>query len=330
MDTLRVGMVHLDLHAYYYAALVGGYDPLALRDDPLKVGQSAFFYHYLHYSDPRQMTSPLVPGFELVRFWDEDRRQAENMARIFNPQRGVACATVDEVSDGVDVVFIADCNGDGSQHLAWARPGLLKGVPTFVDKPFAADYADARELVALAERSGAPLLSMSILGQTPQVFQFRNRLVEVGDVEFGTVKGGGTSLAGQIHAIALAVTVFGDGVAAVESMGPSPLAHMLLDYGGKEGRPPQGVMLNCDVGATWHCAMYASAYGRLGAIHSPPIGDFEFPGGAAAILGLVRELVQARRSPVPTAFMLETVAVATAARRAHQQRRRVALAEVCA
>ena len=61
MDTIRVGMVHCDLHAQYYAALMGGHDPIDLRDDPVGRGQSAFFYHHLHYSGfwGRTLASPL-------------------------------------------------------------------------------------------------------------------------------------------------------------------------------------------------------------------------------------------------------------------------------
>ena len=183
-------------------------------------------------------------------------------------------------------------------------------------------------MIALAERHGTPVMSMSILGQTPQGFQFRDRSAEVGEVEFGTVKGGGTSMAGHIHAITLAMTLFGTGVEAVESLGRTPLAHLFLDYGQQTGRPRNGVVLNCEVGATYHCSMYASAYGRLGAIHSPMIGDFEFPFGAARILGLVKRMVKTGKSPVPAAFMLEAIAIATAARRAYAQRRRVQVSEV--
>ena len=51
----------------------------------------------------------------------------------------------------MDLVFISDCVGDGSEHLRWAAPGLEKGVPTFVDKPFAYDVK-AGDMLAKIER----------------------------------------------------------------------------------------------------------------------------------------------------------------------------------
>jgi len=322
-------MINLDLHAQYYAALMGEYDPIELRDDPVGRGQSAFFYHFLQYSDPRQLTTPAVEGFELTRFWDPtDSQLAQNMARIFNPNSGVVCETLEELSDDVDLVFIADCNGDGSDHLQWATPGLTKGVPTFVDKPLAYEYDEAREIVALAQASRVPMVSLSMLGHTPQVLQFRHRFAELGEPEFGLVKGGGASMAGHIHAISLAQALFGTGVAAVECMGQTELAYVHLDYDGRPERPSAGVVLNCDSGGTYHCSMYASAYSSLGAIHSPPIGDFEFPFGAAAILRLLQQAVVTGESPVPYEDMLECVAIATVARRAQAERRRVCLSEI--
>jgi predicted dehydrogenase len=327
MDPIRIGMITCDLHGYYYAGLLGGYDPLELRDDTVGRGHAAYFFFYLHYNDPRRITVPPVPGFRITRFWDPEPAQAANAARIFN-QEAVVCDRLEQVSDDVDLVFIPDCNGDGSNHVQLATPGLEKGVPTFVDKPFAFEYRDARRLVELARATHTPLLSASMLSHTPDTLQFRSRLAELGEPEFGLVKGGGSTMAGHIHAICFAEALFGNGVEAVEAMGQAQLAFVHLDYGGKPGRPKCGVVLNCDVGATYHCAMYASAYSSLGAIHSPPVGDFVFPFGARRILELLRVMVQTRQPQIPYEDMLEWIAVATAARLAQNERRRVALREV--
>jgi len=325
---IRTGIIHCDLHALYYAALMGGYDPVELRDDTVARGQSAFFYHYLQYNNPRTITSPTVDGFKLVRFWDPDRAQAQAAARIFNSRDAIVCDSFAEVSDDVDLVFIANCNGDGSDHLTWATPGLQKRVPTFIDKPLAYEYGDAKELAELAQENDVPMLSLSMLGQTPHALRFRNRFAELDGPEFGTIKGGGTAMAGHIHAIGLAQCLFGTGVQAVECMGRNELGFVHLSYGDMPGRPKAGVVLNCDSGGSYHCSMYASAYSRLGAIHSPPIGDFEFPQGAARILGLVKQMVQTGAPPVPYDAMLECIAIATAARLAQRERRQIAITEV--
>jgi len=322
---IRTGIIRCDLHAIYYANLIQKHDPYLLREPD--IGRGGYFYFYTYYNQPRKIAFPEVPGFEVTKVWDEDRQLAENMSRIYYGKPRV-CDTFEEVSDDVDLVSIADCNGDGSDHLELATPGLKKRVATFVDKPFAYEVEDARAIVELAKAHDTPVMSVSILRALPQAALFRNRFKEIGQPEFGTVKGGGDSMAGHIHAISLAQHLFGAGVESVECMGQTPLAYVHLDYAGKAGRPKHGVILNCAPGAGPHCAMYASAYSMSGAIHSPAFSDFEFPYGVVEILKMIKRMVRSRKPQLPYEEMVECIAIATAARLAQKERRRVYLKEV--
>jgi len=337
MKAIRVGLIHCDLHAIYYATMMDRHDARMLmgpdligtekrtKDCWLRGG--AHFYHYTFYADRLRMTAPRVKGFRITRIWDQDREIADVGCRLFRG-RPKACERIEQASDDVDMVFIADCNGDGSEHLRWARPGLQKGVPTFVDKPLAYDVKDAMAIVRLAKRHRTPMLSLSILRSVPQAEEFARRFDELGGADFGIIKGGGASMAGHIHAISLAQHVFGNGVVSVECMGQRPLAYVHLDYGERADRPSRGVVLNCDSGTSPHCAMFVSAYGPRGAIHSPEIGDWVFPEGAARNLELAREMVRTGKTPVPYEDMVENIAVAAAARRAQKLGRTVGLREV--
>ena len=324
---IRVGVIRCDLHAFYYGALMFRHDPIALRDDQIGRGHAAYFYFYLHYDDPAKITVPTVDGFRLVKVWDENRQLAEAMSNMFDDHPAV-CGSFEEVSDGVDLVYVADCNGDGSDHLKLAAPGLEKGVPTFVDKPFAYEVKDARALVELAESSKAPVMSFSMLRMLPHATRFRDRFVELDSPKFGIIKGGDIAMAGHIHAISLAQYLFGNGVESVECMGQTPLAYVHLDYGKKSDRPSAGVILCCASGPTYHCSMYASAYSERGAIHSSNLGDFEFPWAAAKILEMAKEMVYTRESQASYEEMVESIAIATAARLSQKEHRRVCLREV--
>ena len=336
MKAIRVGIIRCDMHAIYYAALMDKHDAMLLADPdmirPEKRNYSwltggAHFYFYTHYSNPRRMTVPSVKGFRITKLWEPDREIAETASKIFYGRPKV-CDSFEEVSDDVDMVYVADCNGDGSDHLKLATPGIKKRVPHFIDKPFAYDVKDAVALVRLAKKHRTPIVSLSILRTVPQGAMFRKRADEVGGVHFGTIKGGGINMAGQIHAISLAQQVFGNGVESVAAMGKKGPSHILLDYGDKGGRPPSGVVLLGDSGPSPHCALYVSAYGPEGAIHSPQIGDWVFPWGAARNLELAKEMVRAGKPVVPYDDMIENIAVATAARKAHKLGRVVKLSEV--
>ncbi len=327
MKDIRVGIIRCDLHAMMFSALFDKhYSPVSLRDDSPR-GHAAYYYLYTYYSAPERLMFPKVPGLKIVKVWDEDRKAAESMAGIFGKEVAV-CSNYDEVSDGVDLVFIADCNGDGSDKLQLAAPGLKKGVPTFVDKPLAYEYAQAKKITELAEENDTPVLSLSILRELPHAGRFRQRLPELGEVDFGTIKGGGTKMSGHIHAISLAQHIFGSGVESVECMGDSPLGFVHLNYGDKKDRPEKGVMLNCDTGRTYHASFYASAFGTNGAIHSPDMGDFEFPWGMIKILEKIKEMVLSGKCPVSIDDMLENIAVATAGRLAWHEHRKVYLEEI--
>ena len=128
-DKIRVGMIRCDLHAIYYANLIQKHDPYILREP--EYGLGGYFYFYTYYSEPKKIAIPEVSGFELTKLWDENPQLAENMSKIYYGKPEV-CDTLEEVSEDVDLVFIADCNGDGSDHLKLVTPGLKKGIPTLL------------------------------------------------------------------------------------------------------------------------------------------------------------------------------------------------------
>ena len=312
--SIRVGLIRCDLHGIYYGALMADHDPLILRE---KYG-GAHFYHYTYYNDARRITVETVEGFEIVRVWDEDRKRAERVSEILHGRPRV-CDTFEQVSEDVDLVFIADCDFEGKDHLELARPGLEKGVATFVDKPFAYTVADVQQMLALGRTHGAPVMSLSILRSLPEPGLFARRMDEIGGANFGTIQGGGTHLAGLIHSVSLAQHIFGDGVERVQQMTNRNNAAIHLDYGDRDDRPVQGVVINTQPGPPPHCAMYASAFGPKGRIHSPHFNDYLFPFGAAENLKKIRAMVHSGEAQAPEAQMIEAVAVAEASRMSDQR-----------
>ncbi|MBE3135142.1 MAG: Gfo/Idh/MocA family oxidoreductase [Acidobacteria bacterium] len=71
----------------------------------------------------------------------------------------------------VDVVLLESV--DGRPHLAQARPVLKAGKRLFIDKPFTAGLADAREIVRLAKQTGTPFFSCSCARFQPEIWKLR-------------------------------------------------------------------------------------------------------------------------------------------------------------
>jgi len=322
----------------------------------LRLQQHNYVCH--HYATgiylPDKIYAPQVPGFEITRVYDYDFAAAQAFSETFKG-KPVACETLEEVGDGVDAVAVFDCDGGGGDHLDLARPFIERGIPTFVDKPFAATLADAEAIVELARKHDTPIFNASILTYVPAADQFKSRFEELrkayyplpngvseAPVGLGVVKGVGGAfsqeLTGQavtggieermaylIHGVALGLNLFGTGVEWVEAMGSLPLeyVHVHLESG------VEIVIMNTSVDIfPESCSFYASAYSKFGAIHSPPIGDPEFLGGGQKIMEIFRDMVRTGKPPVAYESFLEHIAVIEAAQRAQDQGQRVYLRDV--
>jgi predicted dehydrogenase len=69
--------------------------------------------------------------------------------------------SIDELLGGVDVVMIESV--DGRRHLPELKPVARAGKPVYIDKPFAASLADAKEMVRIIREARLPAFSCSSL-----------------------------------------------------------------------------------------------------------------------------------------------------------------------
>ncbi len=348
MKKIRLGFARVDTHSYYFGAMLAECDPLLLQKHDYVV------HHYFsNIYDAGVLTMPQIDGFEIAAIYDSDQAKAQQFSETFKDVP-VVCKDLKDMVGEVDAVFISDCDGCGDDHLKLATPFLEKGIPTFVDKPFALTLNDAQQIVKLAQKNNAPLFNASILSYVPAAVHFKNRFAEFTDtywpipskgdreVKLGLVKGVGgafsQALSGEsvtsgledrmayiIHGVALGLNLFGTGVEWVEAMGELPLEyfHLHLNSG------INVMILNTSTEAFPEtCSFYVSAYGKFGAIHSGPIGDPEFLGGAEKILHIFREMVKTKKPPKDYDDFIEPIAVIEAGQQAQQQARRVYIKDV--
>ncbi len=242
------------------------------------------------------------------------------------------CPTLQEASEDIDAAFISCCNGDGDDHLELASPFLQKGIPTFIDKPFAPTLTDALAIVRLARKHRAPLMSSSILAYVNEVDHLKSRFRELpGEVRRGVVNGVGwrSGLGGMIHGISLGHAVFGEGVEWVECMGEGPLEYLLMRY--RDGREMLVINAQPEHYDCFRCEVYSvrrNSPPEPAHLCSRPIGDPEFVLGAYRIAWLFKRMVLTGESPTPHSKILELSAIVEAGRLAQKKRRRVYLREL--
>lgn len=103
-----------------------------------------------------------VPGTSLIA--------PESIPKNLETLKKFGVTILDDPADllgKVDAVLVESV--DGSVHRERAMPFLERGIPTYVDKPFACSLEDARALVHMAEMKHVPLMSSSSLRYAPEV-----------------------------------------------------------------------------------------------------------------------------------------------------------------
>jgi Oxidoreductase family, NAD-binding Rossmann fold len=80
--------------------------------------------------------------------------------------------SIEELCEKVDAVLLESV--DGRPHLNQVRPVFKAKKRVFIDKPFTASYADAREIVRLSREAGVPFFSSSSLRFVADVQAMKN------------------------------------------------------------------------------------------------------------------------------------------------------------
>ena len=115
-------------------------------------------------SDPNH-----VPGARVVAAFkggspdvEDSRTRIDRFAAELEDKWGVAFVdSIDALVERVDAVLLLSV--DGRPHLSQVRPVFKAKKRVFIDKPVAASYGDAREIVRLSRESGVPFFSSSSL-----------------------------------------------------------------------------------------------------------------------------------------------------------------------
>ena len=321
---IAVGLIGANKRALWYGAIFDNIDPNAYALlDP-------FNYHHMTIYMHVELRIEKATGFKLVKVYDPDAAAARTIAGAFRSKPEV-CTKLADVSENLDLVFIANESGNGKSHPKLAGPGLSKGVPTFIDRPLAGSVKDAKALIALAKRRRAPLMSCSHMRLLPHAARFKSRFAELDKLELGMVQGIGPDPALMADGIELGIFLFGDEFGGraecVQSMGSWPLEVMHVRFSKPNGRALQVLIQNSD-SCTSRRAFFAKAHARRLPVNSPDLEAFRQVEGGRMVMNALKEMVQTGKIPLTSRDMIEPIAVAEAGRRSHNKGRTVPLKKV--
>jgi predicted dehydrogenase len=120
-----------------------------------------------------------VPGARVVAAFkggspdvEASRTRVDKFAAELRDTWGVEFVdSIEALTAKVDAVLLESV--DGRPHLSQVRPVFKAGKRVFIDKPFTASYADAREIVRLSREAGVPFFSSSSLRYAADVQAIR-------------------------------------------------------------------------------------------------------------------------------------------------------------
>ena len=326
--TIRVGVIHCDTHAFWYAHYFDRPDAALMRKNHRGC-------HYYFYTPDAPGTLRVRParGMRITRVFDEKNPdRAEALAETLSGRPRI-CETLGEVSDEVDLVYVANCNGDGKDHVRFAAPGLKKGVPLFCDMPFGYTLEEARRIVGLARAHQTAVLCGFMLRESPHFKRFRRRFADIAPVARLVVPIFGPTLENACCGLTIAQCIMGDGCEWVESGGQGPYDLLRMHYPGP-ARGTEVFVVNDSppvpgrraYSSTYHhCGYTVSAYGASGATHSRRVDDYVFMDGGRRLAVLAKRMAQTRKPPVAYESLLELMEMIEAARLAHKTGKRVTL-----
>ena len=141
-----------------------------------------------------------------------------------------ACATIEELCEKSDVIFIL-APSDPEKHLEYARRVFPFGKRVYVDKTFAPNYEEAEEIFAIAKQYGTPFFTSSAL-------RYATELDELDQTRRMMVMGGGGNLPEYIiHQAEMAVKLTGIHSASVRVSAQGDQRIIAVKGEGRDGQP---------------------------------------------------------------------------------------------
>ena len=133
--------------------------------------------HTLHFGKLMNVDKK-IRGARAVILWGEEPKKTQEVA--------VAAQIPEIVDDPKEMIGQVDAvivdHRHAKFHVPAARPLVLKGIPTLVDKPFAWTVDEGKKLLSLAKRKNVLVTSYSCVRYSDGFLEDKKRIKELGDL----------------------------------------------------------------------------------------------------------------------------------------------------
>ena len=118
------------------------------------------------------------PGVEVTHLWGETEdfaRKTAEAGRIPNIVKDPM-----EMLGKIDALIVD--HRHAKFHLEAATPFVMRGIPTFIDKPFCYRVEEGKAFLELARQNGTPITSFSSIAQSNCTFDIKQQLESMGEI----------------------------------------------------------------------------------------------------------------------------------------------------
>lgn len=288
---LKIGIMGMQ-HAHLFSAFING-----INEDKFKKEAPSWTVDEIKKGGKKGVRI-FEDDARVVMIWDGDLKEAKNLAN--------ACL-IDEVVEekkdmlkGIDAVMILT----EDNHLEYATPFLESKISVFLDKPFAKNVSDAKELIRLSKKNKTILFSSSALRFAKEIDELRNNLGKIGNINCAVAIGPCQKdiFYYGIHTVEMVHSVIGTATEYVQNIGESPTKNILkIKY--KDGK----VVLIYAWEGCWGYKI--SVYGEKGSLSAEAKDSYYF------FKNIVTKIVQSfqqKKLLVPHKETLEIVKILSA------------------
>ncbi len=291
---LRIGMLNVDGHAWWFGAFFNPYDEARLEKNFPRAAERNRLI--------RGVSLPMSDA-RIVKVWGQDPQAVREFAATYdNP--GVV-EKPEDMLGSIDAVMLVNAGGDGHNHLDLIRPFLERGIPAYIDKPLAFTGKQAREIVALAQRHNAPVYSASVLPHVADL-NWLYKKEKLGKIHYVLSQGGML-----IHGLLTNYAGLGPGIVSVRNIGDKERdVVQVLKADGTMGL----ILIAPDIRDSLGAYFSVGLIGENDKIDPEPIRPNHFQYGAAVSMRNFLEMVRSGQPPVPYDQLIEQVEIYEAAR----------------
>jgi len=114
-------------------------------------------------------------GMVISHCWDIDKNDEESFAKTYGCKR---VKNYYDMVDKVDGIIIPSFDTANRANKYLVKPYLEAGIPTFINRPFAFNMADAEEIVNLSRKTGTPIMCGSAYEYCKEVLILKKEVEE--------------------------------------------------------------------------------------------------------------------------------------------------------